>query len=232
MADFTANFELGVNSNTVAAADPGSATAWDSVTISAGGALTYDNAHAYGLLSAKFNNDASTTFTRLRWSSLPNPTESYGRFYLYITSYPSNRNEIFTDGENTVSINLTALAGDGGVVRVGTLSGFVDGTVAVAINQWVRIEWHLIHNAVTGLLEVKLFNNPDSTVPTETINSTADKNTGAANAFADFQNYRVAGPEAYILWMDNIVANATSYPGPIITGTANLAPVIYGRGAC
>ena len=60
MAQATSTFETGVNGSDILTTDPGSATPWD-VRLNAGGGntITYDNAHAYGVLSGKFDRTAS-----------------------------------------------------------------------------------------------------------------------------------------------------------------------------
>ena len=97
--------------------------------------------------------------------------------------------------------------------------------------QWVRIEYHLVHSTTVGQAEFKLFTSLESPSPVETLTTAADKNLLAS---ADEIRYGVrSGQSVVTYYYDDIVAGATSYPGPAVTpSVTNLAPVIYGRGAC
>ena len=61
----------------------------------------------------------------------------------------------------------------------------------------------------------------------------AARNTGASLNDIKFGDAGGSSTSSTV-WLDNIVAGATSYPGPAaVPGSdENLAPVIYGRGAC
>jgi hypothetical protein len=232
MAQATADFELGVSGNDILVADAGSATAWDVRTNNgAGNTITYDNTHVYGTLAAKFDRSiVDNAACRMEWTTgIGTLTDWFGRIYLYATAFPAASFRVVLD---ITGNNQLCFINDTGKIRgFDTLGAPVYTTTnSIALNQWVRIEWHWIHSATVGQGEVKLFNSPDSATPTETVTSAADKNTGANTSNVGFglsEGSVFTGP----IWLDNIVAGATSYPGPVVTATANLAPVIYGRGA-
>jgi hypothetical protein len=97
----------------------------------------------------------------------------------------------------------------------------VDTTTSVATGQWIRIEWHVIHSATVGQIEVKLFNTASDVSPTETLTSPANLDT-LANA-TRFDIGVNAGQASGInngidqnVYLDAVVANATSYPGPFV----------------
>jgi hypothetical protein len=224
MAEYTAGFELGVNGATIATSDPGDATAWTRIF----GTHIYDNTHvAHGALAAKMD---STANFGLIWDQTY-LTDFYGRFYLYATSNPSANTNVcsITGGGVTSRIFVQT---DGTIVS--TATGNVAGSVPIALNQWIRIEYHFIASATVGLLEIKLFNTKESSAPSETIAPTANRNTGAsAPTELDHANGNAAAGWGGNIWFDTIVTNATSYPGPAVPDTGqNFAPVIYGRGAC
>lgn len=232
MSEATANFELGVNGNDILVADAGSATAWDSRQNNDGGGntLKYDNVHVYGSLAAKFDNSgAPSSACVMGWSTgIGTLTDHYGRVYLYATANPVGGSwRIGRDGNNNfpifINANGTVTMNDQGGVAVTT-------TAAIGLNQWVRIEYHWINSLTVGQVELKLFNSPDSSTPTETQTSAANRNTSASTTSLEFG---LGGGQttAGAIWLDNIVAGATSYPGPFVSGTQNLAPGIYGRGA-
>src|SRR6185503_11947241 len=114
---------------------------------------------------------------------------------------------LFSSNTEVVMLKITS-AGNVRATRSGGVA--VDTTASISLNQWVRIEWHLIHSTTVGQWELKLFNNPDSATPTETATSAANLDTGAN--VTDLRIGLYGGPNALgPIWLDNIVAGATSY---------------------
>jgi hypothetical protein len=218
MADFTADFEAGVDGNTITTgAGEASATKFDFVV----GSPVYDDTHvAHGSLAMKSISGGASC---VEWTA--SGSEHYGRLYCWFPAFPTTNWFIayFT------GVFISAGTGDGRL-QLRTAGDTDTFTTAIATGQWIRLEWHVIVNASTGVKELKLFNNAASTTPTETIGSTnIDTGTyGQARLGAN------GGSIGVDFWLDDIVANATSYPGPFVDPNAvfNLAPVIYGRGAC
>jgi hypothetical protein len=86
-------------------------------------------------------------------------------------------------------------------------------TNSLNLNAFSRIEYHITHSLTVGQVEIKIFNSPDSAVATETIQTTANKNLLAS---ANQIRYGATGGDSDgSFWLDNIVANALSYPGPV-----------------
>jgi len=233
VAQATSTFETGVNGSDILTTDPGSATPWD-VRLNAGGGntITYDNAHAYGVLSGKFDRTASDSAAcRMEWTTgIGTLTDWYGRVYIYATANPAGSYRVVRD--LTGGSFIVFVTSSGTIQSYDTVGGLLYTTAtSIGLNQWVRVEWHWIHSATVGQGELKLFNSPDSSTPTETKTSTATFNTGVNTSNVSF-GLSDGGPGAGPIWLDNVVAGAPGYPGPFITATRNLAPVIYGRGAC
>lgn len=210
MADFTAGFETGVNGNNVLSSDAGDATAWTATPASS--ALIYDNTRAaVGSLSGKFTVQAGRTV--FYWSM--SATDHFGRAYLYTASVPAQHIRVIdpesSGGVRTAPILLHSTQKitiqDSGANILSTSANY-------SVGQWIRLEWHVIHSATVGQIEVKLFNNANSSTPTETLTSPATWNTAAASAFQVFGQTDTDGTEGHEIWWDAIVANATSYPGP------------------
>lgn len=208
----TATFDAGSNGATVSAGDAGAATAWDSVGSFGGNTLTYSNAHSYGRLAAKFDNTAApASQNSLIWSTaLGTVTEHYGRVYLYATYIPTGSYRVVQDGNGQfmVFINSSGLVWsiDQGGTAVAT-------TVPIALNQWVRIEWHWVNSITVGQVEIRLFNSPNSTSPTEAVSTAANRNTLASATSLEI-GLGSGGGETGPIWLDNVVAGATSWPGP------------------
>lgn len=219
----TADFELGVNGNDVLVADPGSANAWDT-RIVPGGTVKYSNTQkAHGALSAQFDHTASGSAKTLQWdTSLGTVTDHYGRFYMFVTAYPTG--DTFILDANTVGVTNNARIR---LLTTGALSTFSKSallnttTNLVPLNGWCRIEYHIVHSATVGMVELKLFNTMDSAVATETITSAANNDTNA-NANGILYGSPDGTGGAWIQYLDDIVANATSYPGPVSTPAATV----------
>ncbi len=216
MAVHTADFEVGTNGNTIATGDTGSLTAWNTVT----GSPKYSNTHVFkGTMAAK--PDITGT-NYMAWTGLSS-VDDFGRAYFYFTGNPTARHAIITGvatGRNCL-INLSTA----GKIQVFNTVDFkeTDGAVAISTNAWIRIEYHFFYNGSTGIMEAKLYNTPDSTTVTETITVTA-ANTGAVNSQALFGAFNNASGVDY--WIDNAVAQCTSYPGPFPVNT--VAPGVTG----
>ena len=225
----TANFEAGTLSSTITSGDIGSADAWTTVVIGAGCTVTYDNTHAYGNLAAKLTTGGNAM--RLRWTHADN-SDHYGRIYLYLNALPAG-------GSYINILNFYNNANIGAIVRI-TDTGqlvYIDNPVnvsgtstnALSTGQWVRLEWHVIHNFITGSIETKIFNSPNSTSATETFTwSNRNTFTGVTETYFGMG---FDGQDSPDYWLDNIVAVATSYPGPVVVATDIMLPMgMFGTG--
>src|SRR6266498_1213143 len=114
MAVLTAGFELGTDQATIATGDAGNATAWNTVTIPAGGTCIYDVAHAaHGTKSAKIATAGTAGVCGLLWSTaLGTVTDHYGRVYLYMTANSAAQSTLVTvnsAGTVAAAVNITTL---------------------------------------------------------------------------------------------------------------------------
>lgn len=227
MTQLTANFEKGVNASNILAADAGSANAWDLVSHGGTSAATYDNTHvAHGTLAAKINNGTGSGVW-LEWgASLSSPTDHFGRVYFFLPSIPTVTPPTLIQCVGPASANALTLrlnATTGTVVAFYNTGSDTVFSSAVPSGQWVRLEYHLVHSATVGQFEAKLFNSMDSTIPDQTFSSTANKNTLASAANMRFGQVSAAD-SGFSLWMDDIVAGATSYPGPVTVASDTAQP--------
>lgn len=210
----TADYEKGTLSNSISTGDSGSATAWDGTNTPP----IYDNTHAaHGSKAAKY---AAATSSRSWWTPGTPPTEMYGRAYAWLTANTTTGTQGFLFGDTSTSVQLLNINANGKAV-----AGASVATNAVSLNQWIRMEFHGIASTSVGFLEIKLFNSADSITPTETITSAANLNTGAS-----YGRFTV-GPfstsfSASAFWLDQIVVNASAYPGPFPVSTT--APTVSG----
>ncbi len=209
-------FDGGTSGTTISTANSGGASgdAWDSVQIDAGSVAQYDTAHvAHGSQSGKFSTNATTTISDVGWTTrIGTQAEMWGRLYLYYTSNAAELNlvRIFNGGTRVAAFNVQTTGKLLVVNAAGTT--VATSTNSVTLNQWVRIEVHIIANATTGTIEAKLFNTPDSASATETL-SVTNTNTGA-----QFTGYHVGVTRAVAaegpFWLDDVQINNTGWPGP------------------
>lgn len=215
----TNSAEGGSDETTVTTGNSGgtSGNAWDVVTTSTG-SIVYDNARAaHGAFSYRFTNGSPATVMGVRWStSIGSFTEIWGRLYCYFTAIPTLGNQLVRINQSDSTRLATILPGVAAdkklYVATNLAGGQSSGSIDIAVNQWVRIEFHFIANASTGMIEAKLFNNADSATVTETV-TRSGFNTGSAGAHVDF-GYGVSANAGEIIWLDDLQVNGTGYPGP------------------
>jgi hypothetical protein len=213
MAIITADFEIGVDGNTIATSDTGSATAWDTVGIGAGGTAAYDDdASPYGTMAALLTRAGANV--QLRWNTaFGTLTDHYGRFYMKPNSIVNVMQyfvcNAIANGAQTAWYLQTDTAGHLYIFDA-TFTLQATSTVTLTASQWVRLEYHAIHSTTAGQVEVKIFLSPDSTTPDETLATASNINTRAQGVEVE---YCAQGPNN-TYWFDNIVAADTAYPGP------------------
>jgi hypothetical protein len=221
----TASFETGTNGNNIATTDTGNATAWDTVSIGASGTAKYDNTHVNsGSLAAKIQTAGAAV--TLQWTgAFGTQTDHYGRVYFYFTAAPTSNIQLIRVQSGSTAQAFVTYLSSGKLRSTDVAAATATTTNSVALNQQVRVEYRVFHNASTGIIELKLFNTATSTTPTETL-TFSSANTGASSDRIRFGN--VATTTEGPFWMDNIVAAATSYPGPLSTGLNLLATMGVG----
>ncbi len=231
MTQCTADFELGTQGNTIATGDTGSANAWNVVTVPGnGGALTYDNTHAYGSRAAKIVTGSPASSSILEWSSGSLGTLSgdiYGRVYLWTAANPSSNVVSLVIHRSSTVVRCRIKINTAGKIELADSSNIVQftSTNSIGLSQWVRLEWHIVLSSTVGHMECKLFNSADSITPTETVgDQTTNLSLGGVSA-NDVQ-FVWGSNVSQTAWLDNIIAGATSYPGPAtaFTGFTNTVP--------
>lgn len=217
----TTSFEAGTNGATISTADPGTGSQFSSVT----GSPTYDNTHAYDSLAMK-SSGASGQYVSWIWTP-GNTDEEYGRFYMYATANPASSCNIWRGSACFINILANGKLRFTDDVRYAGTGGNHDFTTPIALNQWVRIEFHLIFQDVLndelGTIEVRLFNNPDSTTATETWTTT----TGNPSTLNDQGRFGTIDNWGSPVWFDNLVSNATEWQGPAGTTPSGDTPYTY-----
>lgn len=205
----TCTFESGLNGATITTGDIGTRTAWTAIV----GSPKYSNVHAYDTLAGRY---FSSEVQKTEWTYSSAVTEEYGRAYLYATANPATE-DIWLNQCQSHAISIRT---DGKVKIFDSLAfggHSATTTTPIGLNQWVRLEWHMVYGAgSTGSFELRLFNSPDSTTPTETISGT-NWYMGTSNNLARIGNgtpLHAGTTWGSDIWLDNLVAAAEDWPGP------------------
>lgn len=233
MTQVTGNFETGVDGANVTTGDPGSATAWDAVVTAGTTTIKYSSVRvAHGSLSAQFSNISGAS-VYLEWAAAMGTTvNNYGRVYLWRDSLDTGSNHFWLSCYSSAAAFICRFFIDttGKIQIQGSGGGSVaTGTTTLATGQWTRLEYKIVNHTSAGVLEVKLFNTADSVTPDDTITATAlDTRADTARLVFGSEQVNTAG---YVYYMDDIVAGASGYPGPVTvpTDVLSMLPHISGH---
>ncbi|TDD97652.1 hypothetical protein [Actinomadura rubrisoli] len=217
--------EGGTNTTTVSAANSGGASGNPFDSVVGTPTITFDNTHALGNLSYKVVAGASAQ--QMVWSSASHGTQSetWGRLYLYSSGAPSAVTGIV---RWLVGVGQTARLRyeSTGVLTLSDVGNNPEFATAnpIPTGQWVRLEWHILFQAGTGVCDLRTYNNADSTTPTESLSSA----TLNAAAGCDTVQWGSFNAVTWTGWLDGLQVNNTGFPGPI---TARPAVTVANRAA-
>jgi hypothetical protein len=219
MTDLTATFEVAgkVAGDTISTGDAGALTPWDDIAVGGGNNL-YASGAAHGSLCAKI-----APAGLLRWEESPRfggagPSDHYGRVYfkgVTIANIQTFAPVRFlcvgvTGGGNSY---LGIYFGSDGKLRVYSVTDslIATSTGSWSLSAWHRIEYHVVNNVSAGALTIRIYDSLDDTSIAETM-SLSSIDSGGRTAYwqMGFPSFN-GGDEGYL---DDIVANATTWPGP------------------
>lgn len=215
MTEVSNTFEGGSDGTTITAANSGgdSGTAFNTVT--GASVHEFDSAQAaHGSLSSRFNPTGGTTAYYVWQAAMGTLTDHYGRFYLRVAGYPSAATRVFEfrDGTGLKCGMRMGTTGKIGVVNAAN-SLQTETSATLSTNTWYRIEFHFVHDtSTTGQYEVRVYAG-DSGSATETISGTT------SDFGANCDRTRIGMPASAgnwgssDIWMDDLVAGATDWPG-------------------
>jgi hypothetical protein len=138
-----------------------------------------DEQNAHGNNAMKiYTPSASPAATRVDWTGLGGGSANiWFRLYLYRVNNPPSGQHIFGGvRDSAAALSAQIRVSTAGLIRVeNAAAAFItalDATVAMRLNQWVRIEWRILSSATVGEFEWRLFNDPESANVTETKSAT------------------------------------------------------------
>jgi hypothetical protein len=139
----------------------------------------------------------------------------YQRGYFYFDSAPisifrmmqlTNSSFLSCGGIGTTALSKFKLINSAGAL-VGT------STTTAPQNQWVRLEMMVFSSATVGQIELRIFLNPHSTTPDETVTTAANINTRGGNIGAAVFGIDVATSNLS-MYMDNLLVADAGYAPP------------------
>jgi hypothetical protein len=232
----TNDFEGGTNGVAISTSNAGGIgnTQFDQVTATATCLVNFDNTHpGHGSLGMLCQTGGTAGEAYVMWSTaLGGATATvWLRAYLYMTANPGTQTRLFrwlnvSTVRGSVQITTTGklLISDSAGTGVGTM------TNSVPLNQLVRVEAQCTGDPSAGVLEVKLFDSPESTSPLETVTATA-QNTGGTIDRARFGQTGTA-VASITYWLDDLGGSNGGYLGPVGTaGTSANAEAATGTGS-
>jgi hypothetical protein len=224
-------FTNGNPGNEVYATDPGSPDQFDQT---AGGAtsLVYDVTHALGLLAAKCSTGASgDQVGNVQWTtSFGTLTDHYSRFYVYMTGYPPTNSSLagwMTSALGSGIKGRIRIDSDG-LLRITNAAATVLATAgsALPLNQWVRLEWHVVHDVSVGSVELRVYStDPQAAVGSyDYALSASGANTGV-DATGIMFGWCLSSINLPAMWIDALAAAATGgWVGPSAVGGVYTEP--------
>lgn len=220
------DLEVGTIGTTLSVGDAGSPTKTSVVAAPATTTLVHDNTHAHGgSKSVKVQTVGTSALVYFGFGnvSLGTITSQYIRFYFWADANPPAQYDICR-GVGTGSAAAWRLrhAANGSLLLQNSAAvTLVNNLTAVALGQWVRIELMIDHTA--GGWELRLYNSPESIVPTYTASGTGASflSTGIEVRWGNATGGINTGPT----WFDDVVAGASSWVGPTGASVADTLAV-------
>jgi hypothetical protein len=192
-----------------------------STTVPAGASVVFSSTQARGTLSAAVTTPSTYAATYMGKSGL-NVTgqDVWFRWYgFYADFITPGQSPGFLRTTNAVSVACFSMRpSTTGIIQIqngaGTTIAAADGTVPVAVNQWIRIEIRLTPGSTTGQVEWWLYNTPDSTTADDHgITSAAESLTAIMDA-ARIGQYPTTGHAGVTHYIDDFRISTDGKIGP------------------
>jgi hypothetical protein len=185
------------------------------------GAPPFSTAHAKsGSLAMKFDTTATFAQKHVDWTGfgIAADVDVWYRVYLYISANPASGPRLFcvrksSPAGNSAFISITTAGKVQGMNAA--QSGVATGTVSVALNQWVRIEFRVRSSTTIGQIEWWLYNTPDA--PLGSHDDTASATGLVLGANTDgimWGPNTVTGPANWVGWLDDPAVSTSGQIGP------------------
>lgn len=189
---------------------------FDTVTIGTGATVQYDDTHpAHGATAIKLATSDDATGAEVAWN-VDDVTTLYGRMYFYAAAPVANH--------RVLTVIATGLAGltaamywqtDRRIALVDAGGGNGVTSDQIPADQWVRLEFKIVQDAVAGVLELKVATDRDSPAMaryTATGQDTFGQPIGYVGFGSNWDAHANVGP----FWLDDLGVATEGYLGPTI----------------
>lgn len=202
---------VGPDGSTITSAgSAGGGNAFSAVTTEHGATLQYDNARVRGSFSARHSLPSGGNSYYAWNGSFRN---WYGRIYVWLDARPSGDLRLVRAVSGSSTLCAIDILADGSLRAVDSANNTIAsiGGRGIRTGRWVRIEWHVDHQA--GLIEIRLFNRTDSNRPTATAISTSGHSIGSSSSQVQFGRSGTE-PTAITFWTDDAAISSNGFIGP------------------
>jgi hypothetical protein len=219
----TNSAEGGSNGTTVTTGNSGGAsgTAWNTVTVAANTTAIYSNDTPFvGGLSYQFTSTAAAGSFVIWSGAVTSPsTTMYARCYVRFNAQPVALQRFMQFTNASIQLNAAIglnVAQNKFVLRNSAGTIVATSATAVPYGNWFRIELSAFSDATIGMVEAKIYLDPQGVVADEVFATASNVNTRGGNINAIvFGNPSVS--DALDMNMDEMALSDTGYIGPVTT---------------
>ncbi|HTW20521.1 MAG TPA: fibronectin type III domain-containing protein [Mycobacteriales bacterium] len=181
----------------------------------ASGTVMYSNAApAHGNYAALLSPTNQLCYLGWGSASIATTSSAYGRAYLKLSANPSTSFPVLKVRDPSGNRDAQVTVTSAGKLAMGDANGTTQLTFSksIPLNQWVRIEWHLV-SAASGTFQVEMFAG-DATTPLES-ETVSNINTGTS-----IGGYRVgmltttSAAVGTTIGVDNLAYGTAGWMGP------------------
>lgn len=211
------SFEGGTDEANITTGNSGGASgdAFDSVSIGTGATVVYDNAQAaHGSNSARIATTGTSSLAYISYT-LATVGSDIMRAYIRLTSLPgvvAILARYLSGASQSLRVNVKAA----GTLEVRDAGNSVVGTTTSAVTpgQFWRMEMQNVFSTTVGAVVLRLYNNPDSDVITDSL--TLSGLTLTANATEMRFGVGAAAANIAAMWFDDIAVEGATWHGPAV----------------
>lgn len=197
--------------------------AFDEAVVGTTGEAKFDTARAIlGTGSWRLGMGTTAAQTYIGWdATLSNFSTMYFRAYVYMAANPADTTRLFLVRKSGAQASCRILSN--GTVGLYDAAGTrrYESTAALPLNQWCRIEWHLVGSSTVGKMMARLYYgvNLHGSTPSETIGNLTDNwNTSGVGDWDAIRIGATTDSANSTFWIDAIKVRDDAWVGSAITG--------------
>jgi hypothetical protein len=189
-----------------------SGDAFDGVSIGDEASLLYDDTHTRGTGLSARHAVGYRENAYYKWgASLEDWSALYGRVYVWFDALPSGDLRLIR-GKDGAELNYSIDILDDGRLRAQDRwnESIAQTSTAIVTRGWVRIEWRV--DMTTGQVDLLLFNDPESTAPTDWATSGPGRAIGSGGGGVHIGRSG-SQPFSVVFWTDDPAVSTSGFLG-------------------